>query len=407
MGQIVLPTDEPSLVRLLLERNLELRAVALHRDRSQSQIGAVNRLPPTMVKLTPVGEMAETAAGTMQAGVTVEQSFLPMGVVADKKEAARASYDAESAVFRARQIKIVRLFRERLFQRNLSIDVQQIIDQQLELLNQLHAVVDARVANGSALRGNLLEIEMQQSSLRQMHDQWKAKGQEVESQIKYQLSLGQDYALPVEMHPHEWHLTDVVIQQMAVELHPQIQEAQARIRAAEAMSQAEGAAGRPSFSFGVNYTWIDDDGLSPVANGDDQWAVSLGLRIPLDRSTELARQISANELIEQKRWQLKDVEQFIGQDLRITLNNMRSAQKQWLISSDELVIKAKERFQLSKAGYESGKSSYVELMEAWKQYLQQGIQERKLYAAYQQQQCRMIAAFGLIYPRYMSGATDE
>ena len=186
-----------------------------------------------------------------------------------------------------------------------------------------------------------------------------------------------------------------------------MQKAQAQLSEQEAAYDVVRASGNPQLSVGLQYAFIEDEGLSPVANGDDQWSLSVGIKIPLNRSYEHARREAMASAIAEKTWNIKDIEQDLQRNLQNVMVSWESSHEQWRKSYEEILPKTKERFDLLRLDYESGKGSYLLLIDAWKDYLLQVLQERQYYYQQFAYRIHVLEAVGVIALNEEKGAADE
>ncbi len=393
------PTGDRELVDFMFQHNAALQVEMHQRDASGMRIQSVVQMPDTMIKVTPIGDMVETAGGEMMTSIGIEQSFPALGVLKNKRFIAAEQMTMQEAALDALKVQLVRSLRTQVVRRASSWEVLAIIEENIKTIKSIWEVVDARIAVGSADRSQLLDVEMMQSQLLQTLQEWQARRLDAEAQLRLVLGISASISLPQDIAPYV--LPEAMHKQSALQLvqlqHPQLRMAVAKQEAAFYQEQLAQASGRPGFSVGFQYSMIDDGGLSPAANGDDIWSLQFGMRIPLDRSAVEARRSEAALNNYKEQWNIESTRQRLDQEFESALRLFESAGERWRLSYEEIVPRSRERFELLKSGYETGKSSYVDVMDAWRQVLQVEIQERQLFYMQLEKQYKLLSQMGLLF----------
>ena len=149
----------------------------MYYKRDQANIGsrAIQSLPPTSIQIAPVGDMVETAAGSMEASIAIMQPLRPFGMIRAQTEQAKQRYHVELAQVDALRLKKATQLRQAILERKLASDSLRALQQMLELVDKMHLVVQTRVASGGTQRNELLEVEIQQTRLQQLQRDWQAR----------------------------------------------------------------------------------------------------------------------------------------------------------------------------------------------------------------------------------------
>lgn len=404
-----LPERDRELVRYLLRHNSQLQAQQHRAAVAGARTAAVDQLPDTMFKVMPIGDFAQTAAGEVQGSVGVEQAFPPPGVLGQRRVQAEQQWQAVDAATAAMQVQLVSQLRRQLLVRQRSETFSAIINKQQEVLSKIHSVVEAHIGVGSAQRSQLLEVEMMQVELDQALQQWQGERLDAEARLRALLNMRPTQTLP-PVQLYKWHKRPqrAQAQTWMEQQHPALRQALAEQEAAVTGERLAGLSGRAGFAVGFQYTFVDDEGLAPMANGDDQWAVTLGLRIPLDRSAVRGRRESAAARAEQQRWQTQATRESLQQGFDSAWDKFESLHQRWVLSRDDLLPRSRERFTLLEAGYETGKSSYIDVMDAWRQVLKAEVQERQLFYMQLARQYELLSKVGLLFwPETSEENNDE
>ncbi len=126
----------------------------------------------------------------------------------------------------------------------------------------------------------------------------------------------------------------------------------------------------PDFTFGVNYIGIGDNPAgNPGDEGQDAWNVSAGINIPIPNARRRAAKKQA-ELREQEAEQrILAVEDRIRGEIESTVPRLRTLESQRAVLINSLLPLAEEAFAASQASYESGRASFLDLLDSQRTYI--------------------------------------
>jgi len=124
----------------------------------------------------------------------------------------------------------------------------------------------------------------------------------------------------------------------------------------------------PDLSLGALFTFIGG-GISPVANGNDSWGLSLGATLPIFwhriRAGVLER--NAETLATALRWRATRNDVLLA--LQETAVRATTRHRSALLLRDAILPRARQALDAARAGYEAGQVEFTSMVESWRRLL--------------------------------------
>ena len=147
-------------------------------------------------------------------------------------------------------------------------------------------------------------------------------------------------------------------------------------------------------TFGFNWISTDGDGISPVANGDDAFMLSLGMNLPVYRNRIEAgvREAQTRALSNARKYdRLKDETMEGVADL---FAKVKSLQETLQLFRNDIIPKQELTLDQSIDDYQVGKVDFLQMIDNWRQLLRYHIQEKRFEADLQQAIAAMARQIG-------------
>jgi outer membrane protein TolC len=177
--------------------------------------------------------------------------------------------------------------------------------------------------------------------------------------------------------------------------HPEVASAQRRADAFRHRLKRAELEKYPDFTAGIAGAAVSDSGLSGAANGRDQVYATLGINIPLWQEPRRA-------MIREAREGISETESMVAaarSDLRYRVEDAwyraKTAREVAGLFETRLIPDAQQAYEVTLAGYSSGKSSYTDLMETWQGLLGYRLQLAKNQAQVGKATATLRAAAGI------------
>jgi len=359
-------------VRLALERNPRVRARIRELEALGLRVPQVTSLNDPMLSIVPpVGDMVQTAAGEMDGSVGLSQA-IPLPA----KQRARGRI-AEQVVrvalenLRSERLAIVAEVKQAYFGYHLAHVSIEVTNENLKLLTRLRDAAEARYAAGTAPQQDLLRAEVEAYTVANELITLEQRRRTSVARLNVLIDrdvLG-DLPEPAGVEPSQVGSRIEALLERAAAENPGLaawrERTQGELEAAELARLQR----YPDFGLGALLTFIASAGLSPVANGDDAFALNLGLSLPIWR-----RRIRAG-VLERNAQVLASVEHYRGarneaffaiQDLFVRVD---AAYRRSILLRDGILPRARQTVEVSESGYRAGEVDFTTLIDNWQMLL--------------------------------------
>ena len=122
-------------------------------------------------------------------------------------------------------------------------------------------------------------------------------------------------------------------------------------------------AGYPELVVGADYTFVGSR-AGVAGSGDDALAVTLGLSLPVWRSTYRAEARGADARLHRAREEQQEAFNRLSSELEMSLYELRDAGRRVVLFRDSLVPKGEESVQALDTAYQSGDEGFLDLIDA-------------------------------------------
>jgi outer membrane protein TolC len=118
-----------------------------------------------------------------------------------------------------------------------------------------------------------------------------------------------------------------------------------------------------------DYNFVNNGGMSPEADGKDQWWVGFGLNIPIWMQRLNAAEREARNGILESSADLADTRNRVSYRVQDALSRTDNQQKQVVIFRDVIIPQAQQTLDVSLSDYKAGKSEFLTLADHWRKVL--------------------------------------
>ncbi len=336
--------------------------------------GPQARTLPDPMAMVSVGSLAETAAGRVTS-MTGFQQKLPLpgkldakGRMADEEaQAARAMRDS-TALSIATQIRSAYWD---LYAANSSL---RILDESRSLLSSVQTAVEARLKTNRATQADLLQstteiARIDEQLLNAQNDRAIAQ-----ARLNTLLHRPTGTTLPIP----KWNSSiGNLPAETALESHPSIAEAEARLRQFNAQLKLAHLERLPDLTLGMQYASVANTGLSRMSNGRDQIYGTLGFNIPLWQEPRRAAEREARSGIDESHATLEATRDELRYQLTQTRSQVETQKQLIRLFDDRILADARQTFDVSLGGYTAGNITFIDVLDRWRSWLGYQLQQER------------------------------
>ncbi len=397
-------------VQSALERHPSILAAEQRVLRLRERIAQVTSLDDPMFTLSPVGEMAETAAGQVGLMTGLSQRLPFPG-----KLEARGRIAQQEVAIAQQDLQRVRLgvtadTRRAYWNLYYAVRAIDATERSRSLLGLVRDAVGAKIRAGGASQEAAGRLSVELGNLEAELITLQQHRTSAAAMLNTQLDRPVDAPIP---DPPPVELAQLALEidallAAAEESSPEIGAVRERI--AQFREQREQARlGRyPDLTVGVTYNAVDDDGLSMLANGQDQWWLSVGANLPIWNSRLSAAEREATRGLIETSASLAGERNRLAFRVRDAMARIEAQQKQALLLRDVIVPEAERTVQASLSGYRAGTVPFLNLMDNWRKTINFQLMYESSLASLERSVAELEQAIGRDVPRkpLVTGSKD-
>jgi outer membrane protein TolC len=275
-------------------------------------------------------------------------------------EESRAKYFVfESAVLQAAYEVKRSYFQLRFLEDRIRIDKQM-----LRLLGELEQVARSKTEAGRATLQDVLRAQIEQERLRTEIENLEDSKNPLMAQFKAALGLRHDDAdppVPQDFEPASLDLTSERLLGIALELNPKLKQMEAEVRMAQMGMRLAHQSRLPDFSLGAE---------ADVKANPAMWRPSIGVSLPIWRD-KIAAEIGAAQARKKAAEARLSAEQIqLAVEFADSSYKYRESTRNLKLLQNSLLSKAQLSLDLARAGYASGTTDFIDLLDAERSLLE-------------------------------------
>lgn len=368
-------TDSPALgegdsaddfVRYALYHSPKVEAAYQRWAAAAERLPQVRSLPDPRVNFGFFLDEVETRTGAQQARVGVSQSFPWPGLLSDREDAAAMAARAAWREFEAARLEITKRVVESLHEVAYLDAAIRITGENLELLSSFEEIVRARYRVGSGSHPELIRVQVELGQLEDRLAQLRAMRPTYVADLNAALNRPTDAPVAefAELPGRVASVDGPALAEIARRSNPVLLALDERIEEQRINSEVARKQGLPDFTVGLDYFVTDEAIDSSIAeSGDDPILLSFGIAVPLwrDKYDAGIREALASRLaVSHER---ADEANQIAASIQRAWFEHTDADRRVRLFETTLIPKAEESLRASLAGFRTGDTSFLDLLD--------------------------------------------
>lgn len=368
-------TDAPTLsegasaddfVRYALYHSPKVEAAYQRWVAAAERLPQVRSLPDPRVNFGFFLDEVETRTGAQQARFGVSQSFPWPGLLGDREDAAAMAARAVWRQFEAARLEVVERVVEALHELGYLDAAIGITTENLELLKSFEEVVRARYRVGSGSHPELVRVQVELGQLEDRLAQLRAMRPTYVADLNAALNraaetpVAEFAALPGRVAS----VDGPALAEIARRSNPALLALDERIEEQRIRGEVARKEGLPEFMVGVDYIVTNEAINSSIAeSGDDPVLLSFGITVPIwrDKYDAGVREALARRLaVSHER---ADEANRIAASIQRAWFAHTDADRRVRLFETTLIPKAEESLRASLAGFRTGETSFLDLLD--------------------------------------------
>ncbi|XOF32782.1 MAG: TolC family protein [Candidatus Electrothrix sp. YB6] len=349
----------------LLAARAELRAAS-------EEVRQTGVLPDPKLEVQYYLEPIETRTGPQQAALGIGQGVPWFGKLALMRKMGNHDEAIAAAKVAAVELDVARQVKEAYIKYSFLGRSQQIVADNLELLQYLEGVARDRYTGGKATYFDVLKVQVE---LAQTEDKAKTlTDQAVPLRVRINNLLGTE---PERRCPVPEQLPTVVLQKKEEHIYaaalknaPLLTAAQERIAKAQTGRELAERDFFPDFQVSLKtiFTGSAEYG-DPPDSGSDPIIAGVSMNLPIFRDRRHAKVAEQKAAVSGAQAMLAEQERGIQNKIEQGLYAYRDAERRVALYQDELLPKVRQQLEVAVSGFQSGKNSILEMIDAEKSLL--------------------------------------
>ena len=374
-------------VALALARNPELLAATYHVDRVAARVPQATSLEDPMLSVTPIGEMAETAAGQVGLMSGVSQKLpLPQKLSA-RGDIVRGDVAVAETELEQTRLRVVADTRQAYWSFYYAVRSLEETRQSRELLASFQRITSSKFAAGTATQADVLRattelsnVDNQLLTLAQQRDTAAAR---LNSLIDRPVTAA--LPEPAAVEPTDVSLKLDALLTAAGESNPQLRGVLAQIEQGRSRLRLARLNYVPDLTVNANYNFVDNGGLALAANGKDQYWVGFSINLPIWYGRLRAAEREAFRGIQENASRLTAAQSRLAFQVREAYAAVDTQQRMVALFRDAILPQATQTVDASAAGYQAGNVDFLSYVEAWRRLLEYRLMYQRSVSQLEQQ----------------------
>jgi outer membrane protein TolC len=388
-------------VRLALERNPLIRAAERRVQRLGARVPQVTSLDDPMFQVAPFGDMAETAAGQVGLMTGVSQRLPFPGKLETRGRIAEQEVVMALSDLQQTRLRVVAELRRAYWSYYFATRALETTRRSRKLLDQFRQIAEAEYKAGNRSQPDVLRASTELSSVDSELITLAQRQATARGMLNQLMDRPVDAALaaPVVV---KLRVIDAQLQPLlarASRHNPAIARAHQRIEQHRRKRELARLNRWPDLTVSANYNVIEDEGLAPSANGDDQWWFGFGVNLPVWGEKYQAAEREALLGMLEGVADLTAEQNRVAFEIQEAYLKVEAQQKLIKLFRDTVIPQARQTVKASQSGYRAGSVDFLTLMDNWRKLLNFELIEHRALAEMEQAVADLERAVGTAIDR--------
>ena len=331
--------------------------------------------------------MAETAAGEVGWMSSISQRLPHPDKLRGRSRVAAQEMAVATAEWQRQRLSVIAETRRAYWSLYYIARAIEVNQTNQGLLDQFRKIASARLRTGMANQEDVLRASVELNHLKNERTVLNQRRVSTVAMLNLLMDQAPDTALP-SPKPIKLRTLSLKVQQLldrAARHNPEIRKAEARLETFRERVELARLNRTPDLTVSANYVAVDETGLSPAANGRDQWWFGFGINLPLWNRRLDAADREARQGVLESVWELKNARNRIAYRIHDAWAKVEAQQKSAMLFEQVIVPEARQAVDASLSGYQSGKVGFLTLIDNWRKLMNfQRMAHRSLAQAQQE-----------------------
>ncbi|MBI1373618.1 MAG: TolC family protein [Phycisphaera sp.] len=358
-------------VRLAIARNPSIRKARQTVARLAERVPQVTSLSDPMFQVAPFGEMAETAAGQVGLMAGLSQKLPTPGKLSAAGRIAAQDVAMAVADLNQTTLDVVAETRRAYWMYYFTTRAIDATHESHDLLDQFRQIAGARLRANAATQQDVLRASVELSTL---DSELITLGQQRTTAIAMLNQMldrpgGAELPEPTPVDLQAFDLKLDALLATAATSSPAMRKVRERIEMFREQSKLAKLNRIPDVTVSANYVAVKDEGLSKIANGDDQWWFGFAVNLPIWDAKLDAAEREAHRGVMEGLSDLQATNNRVAFQVQDAYSKVEADQRLAILFRDVIIPQAQQTVDASRSGYTAGKVDFLTLVDNWRKLL--------------------------------------
>lgn len=354
-----------------LRTNPELQAAKLRWDASKERILQARSLDDPTLSFTYFGEQAQTRVGEKQAGFTASQKIPFYGKLRLKGEVAKNEAGIFEEKYRTLEREVIAKTKSSFYELYWVYKSIKIDEENKGLLQRFAKIAEIKYATGKATQQDVLKAQVELSKI--MNELITLEQLKETAIARVNILLNRHPEMPLGI-PEEVNITELTVSleelyQKAKKISPELGISKYRIERDKAAYKLAKKQYFPDFTFGLNYTLINDLPSSvlssPVGESRDSYTGTLSINIPIFQKRKYDAGVrEANARLKSSEKTLRNIENMTLFGVKDFHFKVQTAERLVKLYRDSIIPQAEQSLKAAEIGYQAGQVDFLNLIDS-------------------------------------------
>jgi cobalt-zinc-cadmium efflux system outer membrane protein len=354
-----------------LRSNPGLQSAKLSWNASTERIRQERALDDPIVGFTYYGEQVQTRVGEKQAGVMASQKIPFLGKRSLKGEVARSEAKVSGGKYLTLEREIVAKAKSAFYELYWTHQSISINEGNRNLLKRFVKIAEVKYATGKATQQDVLKAQVELSKIVNELITLEQLKETAIARINTLLNLHPDTPLgtpeAVDIEKLTVSLKDLYAK--AKEVSPDLSIFKYKIERDKAAYKLAKKQYYPDFTFGLNYTFINDMPTSvmssPLGESRDSYTGTLSMNVPIFQKRKHDAGVrEANARLKSSKMAYKSRENLTLFEVKDFHFKVQTAERLVKLYRDSIIPQAKQSLKAAESGYQSGQVDFLNLIDS-------------------------------------------
>lgn len=381
------PSSLDEILREALERNPSLKSAAARVRAALERIPQATSLPDPMLRTAIRPEPIQTAAGDVDFTLAVSQTIPLLTRLQRRGDVAAAAARVGLAKLIRTRVELVGTAQRTWWQMYRLDRNIEITRENTSVLEDVVTVARRRYEVGSTSQADLLRAETELESLRDDINRMTLQREAVAAALNDLADRPVSRPIPqtTEQPPPTLDQTPEQLTRLAGEHSPILEILREEIARNRRSVELEQLASLPDLTVGFEWNHLEgrrafrppvnpQTGMRPKYNrsseaGDDNWAVTLQLNLPIWTNRIAAAEREAKQRLLAARHDLQGASSRTAYQVRDAWSRMEARRNTLSVIDEELLPRSQQAFESAIAEYQTDKTDFTALVDVWRRLL--------------------------------------